>query len=527
MSHWDFGRPPADEHDASDDTQLLAGDRWIDEGDVFMAGDQSHGWPPGSWISDQEASTGTGEEWDDDAAPYPLTYEREAAAAPPADLWAAAVPAAPGAPGPALAEPAPPGPPGTGAAGTEAYLEDWLESYEDQDRRRRGSGGRGRRWLIPAGLATVAAAVGATAVLLTSGHSAGGSQGSAQGAGTQGSAGQQAPQGTAGLVPSSSGASSGAPSASGAASGTASAAGSTSPAAAGGAAGPPLTLAEAQAVLASYTTANNAANAARSATELAAIETGSSDAIDAALYRAGQAAGSAPFPAFTPAQSAFYLPRDEPAAGPRWFVVQVGNAFAANPAKVTSTEYLLFTQSVPGGAWRDAIEPYLLPSAGAPQIALGADGLATAVAPDATADAVAPGQLPAATAASLDGTGAGQVTTPGNLADAADQQLWRKDVPNGSVTGTHAAAAGTAGQEFALRTADGGALVLFTDSATVTVTPPAGSALHVTIPGFLSPGQAMAKVTVTYLEQFASYDPPAGSGAPRVVADYSAITGTG
>jgi hypothetical protein len=30
---------------------------------------------------------------------------------------------------------------------------------------------------------------------------------------------------------------------------------------------------------------------------------------------------------------------------------------------------------------------------------------------------------------------------------------------------------------------------------------------------------------VDYQDQFAAYDPPAGSGAPRVVADYSGITG--
>jgi len=30
-----------------------------------------------------------------------------------------------------------------------------------------------------------------------------------------------------------------------------------------------------------------------------------------------------------------------------------------------------------------------------------------------------------------------------------------------------------------------------------------------------------------FQEQFAAYDPPAGQGAPRVVADYSGITGQG
>ena len=42
---------------------------------------------------------------------------------------------------------------------------------------------------------------------------------------------------------------------------------------------------------------------------------------------------------------------------------------------------------------------------------------------------------------------------------------------------------------------------------------------------FYSASQPLTKATVSYLEQFAAYDPPAGGGAPRVVADYSGITG--
>ena len=98
----------------------------------------------------------------------------------------------------------------------------------------------------------------------------------------------------------------------------------------------------------------------------------------------------------------------------------------------------------------------------------------------------------------------------------------------GQVSDAHSPAAGASGQEFALRTADGGALVFYTDAAEVTITAPAGAQLQLTIPGFYSPGQAVAQARVSYLEQFAAYDPPAAAGgAPRVVADYSAITGAG
>jgi len=172
--------------------------------------------------------------------------------------------------------------------------------------------------------------------------------------------------------------------------------------------------------------------------------------------------------------------------------------------------------------WLDAIEPYLLSGASAPQVTVGSDGLATAVSPDGGADAVAPGQLPAATATALDGTGldgtAGEaaIAAPGNLADRADQQLARRDAPGGT---------GTDGPEFALATSGGGALVFYTDAAELTITAPAGSLLHLTVPGLYSAGQSLSRAGLSYLEQFAAYDPPAGRGAPRIVADYSGITG--
>ena len=71
----------------------------------------------------------------------------------------------------------------------------------------------------------------------------------------------------------------------------------------------------------------------------------------------------------------------------------------------------------------------------------------------------------------------------------------------------------------------------FSITAQVTVTPAAGTQLQLSVPGFFSPAQALTQARVSYLEQFAVYDPPAtagaAAGAPRVVADYSAISGTG
>ena len=92
---------------------------------------------------------------------------------------------------------------------------------------------------------------------------------------------------------------------------------------------PPLTLAAAEGVLATYTALNNGANAERSDSELAMVETGGSYAIDAGLYTIQRAADETPYPAFGPVAATYYIPRAEPADGPRWFVVRVANAFSA------------------------------------------------------------------------------------------------------------------------------------------------------------------------------------------------------
>ena len=343
------------------------------------------------------------------------------------------------------------------------------------------------RWLIPASLAVAGAAVGAAIVVFALGHGK-------TAAGT--TSPPAAPSSATGAAP-----------------------------AARGAATTPLSLAAAKSALATYTSANNSANARRSASTLAGVETGGSYAIDAGLYTVQAADGAAPYAAFTPVAATYYIPRAEPADGPRWFAVQVSNAFSSDPGKVTSTEYLLFTQAA-SGAWQNAVEPYLLAGADIPQIAVGGDGLATAVSPTATSLAVAPGKLAERTAAAIDGTGAGvTVDDPGALADRSDQTFWRGKLPTTTVTDAHAAATGAAGQTFALLTTAGGALVFYTDAAEVAITPPAGSALHLTVPGYYSPAQALSRAGLRYLDQFAAADPPAGAGTPRVVAEYSGVTG--
>ena len=352
------------------------------------------------------------------------------------------------------------------------------ESWPPRASRR---GGR-RRWLVPALVGAAAAAV-AFAVFLTSGSS--GSPASATRT--------PAPLKPVRVAPSA----------------------PASPAARGS-----LTMAQAQQVLAAYTAANNQANARRSDTELATVETGSSYAIDAGLYRMQQAQNTAPYPAFGPQRARYYIPRQTAAAYPRWFVAQVFNAYLNNPKKVTGTEYLLFTQAAAGAPWKNAVEPYVLSGTSVPQVAVGADGLATPVSAGSTSLAVSPARIGQLTAASLNGTG--QIGDPGNLADRLDQGFWRSKVPAASVTDRHGVAEG--GQVFGLAVAGGGALLFYTDAAELTLTPPQGEVMHLSVPGFYSSGQALSAAGLRYLEQFATYVPPPGGTGLRVVADYSAIT---
>ncbi len=468
MSIGDFGRSvePVERHGPPDPRRPGGG----------ADGRDPAGWPDeDGYLDDPELD-------DPEAVPYPLTYERDGFDPEPFRATAG----------------------GSGSestarafypAGGERYDEPWVSSEPEGAWWDPHAASGRRRWLIPVGVAVAGAAISTAVVLLGSGH---------PGA---------------------------APAAVGRATPTVSARPSASPAVSRTAAPPPTapppTVAAARRALAAYTTGNNAANAARSDAELARVETGGSYAIDAGSYAIQRAANARPFPAFAPVAARYYIPRSEPAAGPRWFVVRVANAFSANPKKVTSTEYLLFTQAAPGGPWRNAVEPYLLTGATAPQIALGGDGLATAVSLTAGSLAAAPGQLATRTAGSMDGVGGGVFVTsasPG-LADRAEQRFWRGKLPGAKVHDAHAAAAASAGQTFALRTTSGGALVFYADTAELTFTPRAGSTLRLDVPGLYSAAQALTSARLAYLDQFAAYDPPATAGVPTVIAAYSGVTG--
>lgn len=289
---------------------------------------------------------------------------------------------------------------------------------------------------------------------------------------------------------------------------------------------PAITRAAAERVLANYWNVNNTANRSRSGALLAAIEAGSSYAIDAGTYRMSRVTdlSGRRYAPFTGENPVYYIPRQPAGAYPRWFAARVTYIALASPQHAIGTGYVLFIQDAKGGAWKNVLEPYLLSSAGpAPTVETDAQGYAIqTVLTSAAGTATSPGQMPQLTARSLDGVSAAP-RNPGNLADLRGKAYFRAGLPAGSaVTGRH----GASGLVFALKTTDGGALVFYQLTARLSLAPLPGQTIRLGIPGYYSPSQALTSAAVDYADQFASYIPP-GSTGPAIIADASGITGRG
>jgi hypothetical protein len=289
---------------------------------------------------------------------------------------------------------------------------------------------------------------------------------------------------------------------------------------------PAITRAGAERVLAHYWRVNNAANQSRSGALLATIEAGSSYTMDAGAYQMSRVTDPADsqYAPFTAENAMYYIPRQLAGVYPRWFAARVTYVTVASPRHVTGSGYVLFIQDAKGAGWKNVLEPYLLSSAGpAPLIETDAQGYAIqAVLTSAAGLTASPGQIPQLTAQSLDGT-SDTLRNPGNLADLRDQAYFQSRLPAGSaVTDRH----DTSGLVFALKTVGGGALVFYHLTARLSLTPPPGQTIKLSIPGYFSSSQALTSAAVDYADQFASYIPP-GSAGPAIVADASGITGRG
>jgi hypothetical protein len=288
---------------------------------------------------------------------------------------------------------------------------------------------------------------------------------------------------------------------------------------------PAITRTGAERVLASYWRVNNAANQSRSDALLATIEAGSSYAIDAGTYQMSRVTNpsNSQYAPFTAENAVYYIPRQPAGVYPRWFAARVTYATLASPQHVTGAGYVLFVQDSKDAAWKNVLEPYLLSSAGpAPFIETGSQGYAIhATLTSAAGLTASPARIPQLTAQSLDGGSA--MKNPGNLADLRDQACFQARLPAGSaVTDRH----GTSGLVFALKTAGSGALVFYHLTARLSLAPPPGQTMQLSMPGFYSSSQALISAAVDYADQFASYI-PAGSARPAIVADASGVTGRG
>jgi hypothetical protein len=289
---------------------------------------------------------------------------------------------------------------------------------------------------------------------------------------------------------------------------------------------PAITKAEARQVLSAYWRVSNKANEQRSDSLLATIEAGTSLWMDTGAYRFGRASdpSNSGYAPFEPVRAAYYIPRLAADDYPRWFVAAVTYARLASPQHPTGSGYLLFKQASPGAAWKDALEPDVLPGGGpAPRIATGADGYAAAASParDAAGLSIAPSQIGLVTAASLDGSSATAIKAPGNLTDLHDEAFWRSRLPAGSSdTDKHQP---RQGRVFGLRTESGGALLFYSLTAQLNLVPPPGETFRLTIPGYYTPSKTLPSARVGYIEQFAAYDPPQGQNDPLIAADASGI----
>jgi hypothetical protein len=297
-----------------------------------------------------------------------------------------------------------------------------------------------------------------------------------------------------------------------------------------------VTSAEAQQVLSRYVTVNNRSNKLRQDSLLGTYEGGSSYQIDAGDYRWTLTSdpSNKNYSTLSYVDPQFFIPQQS--GYPAWFVVRVTqeNVPALNKKALM---YMVFTKASASAAWLEVREPsaYGMPAGQQPQIAA-KSGYATSVSPsDGTGLALAPDNLPAQDVSYLD---VGNIPTtpprPGlptptrpkvinfangttGLGDESDTSFWRSHMPSGSsVLDSHQT---TTDQIYALRTTNGGALVFYDLTASLTLGAPGAQPFSITIPGFFTSSQQSTSFTLNYVDQFAVYEPPGSPASPQVVAD--------
>ncbi|NUU23905.1 MAG: hypothetical protein HOV68_20745 [Streptomycetaceae bacterium] len=284
----------------------------------------------------------------------------------------------------------------------------------------------------------------------------------------------------------------------------------------------PLDKSEAARVLAEFDARNNDVYAKRDPALNAAIETGVSGAIDQASLRIMQFTDpgmSRQIPAFTHESAKYWIPRT--VGWPKWFAVH------NTPSYANAREMLLvFTKESPDAPWKAAWAPSLRGGETFPEPYRDADGYVEALPLDTAGLAVAPRDTAAALTGYLtDGKSSAELFAPGP-STSEQRKLREEPVQNGFVRQFVDSPATQYGP-LAIRTADGGALVLFAaaHSMKLTVQPPNSlGEIEPAQQAFLA-DKPKRSVTQHTLAGYAAVVPRAGKGQVRVIATMSGVIG--
>ena len=304
-----------------------------------------------------------------------------------------------------------------------------------------------------------------------------------------------------------------------------------------------LTQAEAQAVLARYVAANNAANAVLDVQAIQRIEVAPASVVSATglkILKSQQ--GTAP--AVTYQAQRFVFPPATPGS-PRWFVALVSVTSAGGTAH--KPKYLLFRQQStdPGAPWRVAYYPTILADQQPPAMDGDSQGNALGVVPSALL--LGPAGLARTifdSYAKGSGSGSGSGSGDGGAAAPFAATLPLQILDAGYTTGVQTLASQgvqlsrsllpTAYPTYLVRTVDGGALVFVADQVRDRYTPKAAGtpvkldqgSREAAVAG-RPQGLTASQVTVTRTQVFLCYVPPRSNpGAGVQILSYDDVPTT-
>lgn len=276
---------------------------------------------------------------------------------------------------------------------------------------------------------------------------------------------------------------------------------------------PAIARADAVKVFAAYTARNNQANASRDLGLNHAIEDGSIGAIDQVFLRVSGGGRGPASPPYSLADVRTAIPRLPAGQYPRWFAVTATQS--DNHAQTLS----LFTQQAAGAPWLLSYQPALIPGERWPAFALDADGYASAVDPADPTLTVAPRDVGRVYISSVDDGASSPYArefAPGP--ETSDAAALRAEAAHDSSLGYDDSDAPEYGL-YALRTADGGALTLFTMHSALThrVAPPARLTPPNDVVALLGRQPRSAYTRRSLIEHAALI--PTGGRAVRIVAE--------